>query len=162
MENDKYQIREICGDYVLDIAKPGAMLSMWFNSRTNAELVKNIMEWEDAHPNEAAPCHTIDANKAAELRARLEAYEATGLASEDDFVRRGDVLNAIRKACVLGHIPFDSKTPEGQRTLEALRAVSATPSAPAIDATQLIHASKTMMERLVEELKGERGKEVEI
>lgn len=40
---------------MLDVIKPGAMLSMWFNSRANAELVKNVMEWEDAHPHAAVP-----------------------------------------------------------------------------------------------------------
>lgn len=42
---------------------------------------------------------------------------------ESDYVRRVDVENAIRKACIMGHIPFSSATPEGQRALEAIRAV---------------------------------------
>ena len=35
----------------------------------------------------------------------------------------GDELNAIRKACISAHLPFNSATPEGQRVLEALQAV---------------------------------------
>ena len=28
---------------------------LYFNSENNADLVKSILEWEDAHPNEAVP-----------------------------------------------------------------------------------------------------------
>ena len=51
------------------------------------------------------------------------------LGNENDLIRRGDAADAIRQACVLGHIPFDSKSPEGQRTLEALWAVNTVPAA---------------------------------
>lgn len=43
--------------------------------------------------------------------------------SDDDLIRRGDALQAIRKSCILEHLPFSSSTPEGKRTLEALAAV---------------------------------------
>lgn len=39
---------------------------------------------------------------------------------ENDLIRRGDALKAIRKACISAHLPFDSATPEGQRVMEAL------------------------------------------
>lgn len=42
---------------------------------------------------------------------------------DNDLIRRDDAINAIRMTCVIGHLPFKSATPEGQRTLEALRAV---------------------------------------
>lgn len=42
---------------------------------------------------------------------------------ENDLIRRGDALKAIRKACISAHLPFDSATPEGQRVMEALYAV---------------------------------------
>ena len=42
---------------------------------------------------------------------------------ENDLIRRGDALKAIRKACISAHLPFDSATPEGQRVMEALSAV---------------------------------------
>lgn len=37
---------------------------------------------------------------------------------ENDLIRRGDALKAIRKACISAHLPFDSATPEGQRVTE--------------------------------------------
>lgn len=42
---------------------------------------------------------------------------------ENDLIRRGDALKAIRKACISAHLPFDSATPEGQRVMEALYVV---------------------------------------
>ena len=42
---------------------------------------------------------------------------------ENDLIRRGDALKAIRKACISAHLPFDSATPEGNRVMEALYAV---------------------------------------
>ena len=46
------------------------------------------------------------------------------IASEGDLIRRGDAMNAIRRACVLSHIPWKSSSPEGRTTLEALAAVN--------------------------------------
>ena len=52
----KYIISEICGDWSLHIKGPGTANNfLFFKSRNNAELVKAILEWEDAHPNEAVP-----------------------------------------------------------------------------------------------------------
>lgn len=56
---------------------------------------------------------------------------------ESDYVRRGDAENAIRKACIMGHIPFSSATPEGQRALEAIRAVQ---HVEAADVAPVVHA----------------------
>nr|DAH29852.1 MAG TPA: hypothetical protein [Caudoviricetes sp.] len=42
---------------------------------------------------------------------------------ENDLIRRGDALKAIRKACISAHLLFNSATPEGQRVMEALYAV---------------------------------------
>ena len=42
---------------------------------------------------------------------------------DDDLIRRGDAIAAIRKRCVINHSPFRISTPEGQRTLEAIDAV---------------------------------------
>lgn len=53
--NEKYRIREICGDWALDIPFPGSVVTIFFNSRANAELVKKILIHEDAHPGEAVP-----------------------------------------------------------------------------------------------------------
>ena len=52
----KYIIREIGGDWSLHIKGPGTSNNfLFFKSRNNAELVKSILEWEDAHPNKAVP-----------------------------------------------------------------------------------------------------------
>ena len=60
MARDKYEIREICGDWTLDIHWGVDTITLFFNSRNNAELVKSILEWEDAHPNAAGPYkHTL-------------------------------------------------------------------------------------------------------
>lgn len=56
---------------------------------------------------------------------------------EDDLIRRGDAVNAIRKTCIMGHIPFSTKTPEGRRTIEAMAAVR---NVPAADYAPVIHA----------------------
>lgn len=51
-----YIISEICGDWALQIREPGHPHQfLYFNSENNADLVKSILEWEDAHPNEAVP-----------------------------------------------------------------------------------------------------------
>lgn len=54
MSANKYNIREICGDWALDIHWGNKTITLFFNSRNNAELVKAILEWEDNHPNEVA------------------------------------------------------------------------------------------------------------
>ena len=53
-----YKITEVCGDWALHIppyGKTDAEMILIFNSRNNAELVKSVLEWEDAHPNAAVP-----------------------------------------------------------------------------------------------------------
>ena len=53
-----YKITEGCGDWALHIppyGKTDAEMILIFNSRNNAELVKSVLEWEDAHPNAAVP-----------------------------------------------------------------------------------------------------------
>ena len=42
---------------------------------------------------------------------------------ENDLIRRGDALRAIRKACISAYLPFNSATPEGKRVMDALYAV---------------------------------------
>ena len=70
MKNEKYRIREICGDWALDIPFPGSVVTIFFNSRANAELVKQILIHEDAHPGEAVPfkpSHFPDLTKMAPI-----------------------------------------------------------------------------------------------
>lgn len=54
----EYKIRELCGDWALDIPMGNDIVVLYFNSRVNAEMVKNVLEWENAHPNEAIPYNT--------------------------------------------------------------------------------------------------------
>ena len=60
---DEYKIREICGDWALDIPRPDLAGVLIFNSRVNADLVKAILEHEDAHPNQAVPFHLTPADE---------------------------------------------------------------------------------------------------
>lgn len=64
---NKYKIREICGDWALDIPRPDLTGVLIFNSRSNAELVKAILDWEDAHPNKAVPFQSTPIGKPLNL-----------------------------------------------------------------------------------------------
>lgn len=55
------EIREFCGDYALDIPMgEGAVYTIYFNSRRNAEMVKRIMEVDDSVPNVATVCDVVE------------------------------------------------------------------------------------------------------
>lgn len=78
-----YKIREICGDWALDIEYGEETHTIFFNSRNNAELVKAILEHEKRHPNEAVPYIdkvvervTEERRKALEAVAKNTAIEA--------------------------------------------------------------------------------------
>ena len=75
MKRNKYEIREICGDWALDIRRGADTITLFFNSRNNAELVKTIFEWEDAHPNEAAPYTFPSPNDWISVKDRLPESE---------------------------------------------------------------------------------------
>lgn len=51
----KCEIREICGDWALDIMA-GEKVTIYFNSRQNALNVKKILEVDDSIPNAATVC----------------------------------------------------------------------------------------------------------
>lgn len=53
--NREYKIRAMVCDWALDIPMRDTTFVLYFSSRNNAELVKEVLEWEDAHPNEAIP-----------------------------------------------------------------------------------------------------------
>lgn len=55
------------------------------------------------------------------LESRKNVIEEYG--DDDDLIRRGDAIAAIRKRCVINYSPFRTSTPEGQRALEAIDAV---------------------------------------
>lgn len=50
------EIRDMCGDYVLDIQYPKETITLYFNSRQNALNVKKIIEIDDSVPNVATVC----------------------------------------------------------------------------------------------------------
>lgn len=52
----KCEIREICGDWALDMEFPDQTITAYFNSRRNAENVKKIIEVDNSVPNAAAVC----------------------------------------------------------------------------------------------------------
>ena len=53
----KCEVREICGDWALDIDNfNGGRITIYFNSRQNALSVKRILEVDDSIPNAATVC----------------------------------------------------------------------------------------------------------
>lgn len=53
----KCEVREICGDWALDINNfNGGKITIYFNSRQNALNVKRILEVDDSIPNAATVC----------------------------------------------------------------------------------------------------------
>lgn len=53
----KCEVREICGDWALDIDNfNGGRITIYFNSRQNALNVKRILEVDDSIPNAATVC----------------------------------------------------------------------------------------------------------
>ena len=57
MSEKELKIREVCGDYALDIPfADGSVNTIYFNSKRNAETVKHIIEVDGSKPNEATVC----------------------------------------------------------------------------------------------------------
>lgn len=57
MSEKELKIREVCGDYALDIPfADGSVNTIYFNSKRNAETVKHIIEVDDSKPNTASVC----------------------------------------------------------------------------------------------------------
>lgn len=52
----KCEIREICGDWALDMHFPFETVTVYFNSRQNALNVKRILEVDKSIPNAATVC----------------------------------------------------------------------------------------------------------
>lgn len=61
----KCEIREICGDWALDIMA-GEKVTIYFNSRQNALNVKRILEVDDSIPNAATVCDMQEVVKCKE------------------------------------------------------------------------------------------------
>ena len=57
MIEKELKIRDICGDYALDIPfADGSVNTIYFNSKRNAETVKHIIEVDGSKPNHATVC----------------------------------------------------------------------------------------------------------
>lgn len=56
----------------------------------------------------------------ASVLSRFKSFRITG---EDDLIRRGDVLEAVRNACKIGKAGFRTNSPEGRAAMAALGAV---------------------------------------
>lgn len=56
----KCEIREICGDWALDMHFPFETVTVYFNSRQNAENVKKIIETDKSIPNAATVCDMVE------------------------------------------------------------------------------------------------------
>lgn len=55
--DNKLKIREVCGDYALDIPfTDGSVNTIYFNSKRNAETVKHIIEVDGSNSNNATEC----------------------------------------------------------------------------------------------------------
>ena len=78
----KCEIREICGDWALDIMA-GEKVTIYFNSRQNALNVKRILEVDDSIPNAATVCDMQEVVKCKDCK-----HSRTALA--DEFSRKGD------------------------------------------------------------------------
>lgn len=94
-----------------------------------------------------------------ELEERLPGVlgMARKVGNPKDLIRREDAVDAVRTACIRKHIPFNSKSPEGRRALEAVWAISTIPAA--IPAAELGAASGVydrLYDRLRELLKADR------
>lgn len=55
----KCEIREICGDWALDVFD-GNKVTIYFNSRQNALNVKRILEVDASIPNAATVCDMVE------------------------------------------------------------------------------------------------------
>ena len=57
MIEKELKIREVSGDYALDIPfADGSVNTIYFNSKRNAETVKHIIEVDGSKPNHATVC----------------------------------------------------------------------------------------------------------
>lgn len=57
MSKKELKIREVCGDYALDIPfADGSVNTIYFNSKRNAETVKHIIEVDGSNSNNATEC----------------------------------------------------------------------------------------------------------
>lgn len=96
----KSEIREICGDWALDIfqyPKPAKPITIFFNSRQNALNVKKILEIDDSIPNAATVCDMQEVVHCKDCKYLMfsdcygECAEAhKGIVNPEDFCSYGE------------------------------------------------------------------------
>lgn len=68
----KCEIREICGDWALDINNfNGSKQTIYFNSRQNALNVKRILEVDDSIPNAGTVCDMQEVVRCKECKSGI-------------------------------------------------------------------------------------------
>lgn len=75
------EIREICGDWALDMNFPFETVTIYFNSRQNALNVKRILEVDKSIPNCATVCDMQEV-----VRCKDCFYHADAKANEKGFL----------------------------------------------------------------------------
>lgn len=94
----KCEIREICGDWALDINNfNGGKITIYFNSRQNALNVKRILEIDDSIPNAATVCDMQEVVRCKDCKYLMfsdmygECSQAhMGIVRPDDFCSYGE------------------------------------------------------------------------
>lgn len=96
--------REICGDWALDIHLPDETVTIYFNSRQNAENVKRIIETDMSVPNVATVCDMVEVVRCEDCnyyaKAKAMASVAKQMINNADVILRTDkvVNNSGRRA----------------------------------------------------------------
>lgn len=95
----KCEVREICGDWALDINNfNGGKITIYFNSRQNALNVKRILEVDDSIPNAATVCDMQEVVRCKNCRYYVAQYCTRDIKSRtnmfymcaDDFCSYGE------------------------------------------------------------------------
>lgn len=69
------KIREICGDYALDIERGGdKVFTIYFNSHRNAETVKRCIEVDRSVPNVATAVDFVEVIRCKDCKYCLHSY----------------------------------------------------------------------------------------
>ncbi len=99
------EIREVCGDYALDVEyAKDFTFTMFFNSRRNAETVKRCIEVDDSIPNAATAVDFVEVVRCRDCK----------------YFKRGTIGNDIVCICVcpggMVGITSDSYCSRGKRS----------------------------------------------
>ena len=94
------EIREICGDYALEIEySKDYSFTMFFNSRRNAETVKRCVELDDSVPNVATAVDFVEVVRCRDCKhyeshgngkyGLCKHYKGKGLRNDTDYCSYG-------------------------------------------------------------------------